>query len=166
MSPANGTRIAPGELFRFEYQSIAEYSVSSYNYTVILFTELPKNFVCSSTNFATGHTFGVFDVANYPAVPYARHPAPSHFIMPDFSKKTGLGWQAGMTASNATFYLAVIEEYSNGVHTAGHRFSLSINPIVYNATDSRNEDEDFLEAVDKDSNPEAQIALSRHPTPA
>ncbi|KAJ3752128.1 hypothetical protein EV360DRAFT_9553, partial [Lentinula raphanica] len=65
MSPANGTRIAPGQLFRFEYQSIAEYSVSSYNYTVILFTELPKNFVCS-TNFATGHTFGVFDVANYP----------------------------------------------------------------------------------------------------
>ncbi|KAJ3791179.1 hypothetical protein GGU10DRAFT_370470 [Lentinula aff. detonsa] len=137
--PANGTQIAPGARFKFEYKSIADYSVSSYNHTVILFTEEPKIFI-GSTDFAAGHTFGQFDVANFPAVPYARHPAPSHFTMPDFSQKSGPGWEIGVSISNATFYLAVFEEYSNGKHVVGHRISLSINHIVYNSTDSSDED--------------------------
>ncbi|KAJ4482018.1 hypothetical protein J3R30DRAFT_3286787 [Lentinula aciculospora] len=139
ISPANGTRVAPGAPFAFKYQSTADYAVSSYNYTVVLYTEQPK-FFADSLDYAAGYTFGQFDVPNYPAVPYAHHPAPPYFIMPDFSQRPG-GWGVGASISNATFYLAVFEEYSNGKPRVGRRISLSINNIVYNGTDR---DEEYL----------------------
>jgi hypothetical protein len=132
ISPANGTKIAPGAQFAFEYQSIADYSVSSYNYTVVLYTKLPSTSFVASSDYAAGYTFGQFDLANYPAVPYARHPAPAYLVMPDFSKLGGMG--AGESISNAIFYLAVFEEYGNGEPSVGPRISLSMNYIVYNNT--------------------------------
>ncbi|KIK57257.1 hypothetical protein GYMLUDRAFT_46516 [Collybiopsis luxurians FD-317 M1] len=147
--PANGTKVAPGAQFAFKYDSIADSTVSSYNFTVVLFTQLPSSFA-ESSNYAAGYTFGQFDVANYPAIPYAQHPAPPFLVMPDFSKS--LGWGMGASISDATFYLAVFEEYANGQPSVGPRISLSINEIVYNST-SAEENQDYGET-------EAQTALS------
>ncbi|KIK57256.1 hypothetical protein GYMLUDRAFT_229565 [Collybiopsis luxurians FD-317 M1] len=148
--PENGAKIAPGAQFAFKYNSIADYSVSSYNFTVVLFTQPPSPFR-PSLNYAAGYTFGQFDVANYPAIPYARHPAPPYFVMPDFSKSLG-GWGAGESVSNAIFYLAVFEEYANGQPSVGPRISLSINEIIYNSIDT-DEDQNLWDS-------EAQAALS------
>ena len=64
-APANGTVIKPGASFDFSYQSIADYGVSSYNYTVWLFTSPPTS-VAQLANFATGYYFGRFAEPNYP----------------------------------------------------------------------------------------------------
>ncbi|THV03905.1 hypothetical protein K435DRAFT_650549 [Dendrothele bispora CBS 962.96] len=112
LDPVNGTKITPGSPFKFTYQSIADYGTSSYQFTILLFTTPPGEFT-NSLDYASGYSFGQFDVENYPAVPTARHPAPEYLTMPDFSKSLG-GWGTGASVSNATFYLAVIEEYGNG----------------------------------------------------
>ncbi len=73
--------------------------------------------------------------------------------MPDFSKPLG-GFGVGASVSNATFYLAVLEEYGNGnvrsfgslgfvtklicTHcqpSVGRRISLVMNQIIYNSTE-------------------------------
>lgn len=74
--------------------------------------------------------------------------------MPDFSKPMG-GWGAGKTATNATFYLAVFEEYAgcnaevrrNSLSpllrlttvtvlkgNLGKQISVAYVPLIYNAT--------------------------------
>ena len=65
INPAEGTHIAPGQAFDFNYDSIADYGTSSYNYSVYLFTSSPLAFT-SSENFATAHYFGRFAEPNYP----------------------------------------------------------------------------------------------------
>ncbi|KAF5369269.1 hypothetical protein D9758_002787 [Tetrapyrgos nigripes] len=120
----------------FKYQSIADYATSSYQYTVILFTKDPRNLqITNSLDFATGYSFGQFDVQNYPAIPSARHPAPDYLQMPDFSKPLG-GWGSGANVFDATFYLVVMEEYGTGEPSIGRRVSVVINEIIYNATDA------------------------------
>ncbi|KAK7469334.1 hypothetical protein VKT23_003815 [Stygiomarasmius scandens] len=131
--PVNGTKIAPGSSFKFKYQSIADYATSSYQFTVMLFTTPPKEFT-NSLDFASGYSFGQFDVQNYPAIPSARHPAPETLTMPDFSKPLG-GWGSGASVSNAIFYLVVLEEYGTGTPSIGRRMNLAVNEIVYNSTD-------------------------------
>ena len=57
------------------------------------------------------------------AMPYPTNPAPSNLTMPNFAEGQG-GFGTGKTASNATFYLTVLEEWDDcGV--SRHRSLLS-----------------------------------------
>ncbi|KAL0580642.1 hypothetical protein V5O48_001372 [Marasmius crinis-equi] len=150
IAPANGTRIKPGVSFPFKYQSISDYGVTSYNYTVWLLTQPPTPFQ-STQVWAGGYSFGQFAEPNYPGNPHPGNRPPTQLVMPDFSKPLG-GWGTGASVSNATFYLAVFEEYGDGTvssrssshfHPAdqydfqpfvGRRIHLSINEIIYNST--------------------------------
>ncbi|KAJ7784454.1 hypothetical protein B0H16DRAFT_298597 [Mycena metata] len=132
IQPADNTAIAPGASFPFEYLSIADYGTSSYNYSVYLITSPPDAFAPSQT-FASGHYFGRFGAPNYPGNPNPKNTAPSQLVMPNFSLPPG-GFGAGAFATNATFYLAVFEEYSNGDGVIGNRISFTSNRIIYNAT--------------------------------
>ncbi|KAJ7147058.1 hypothetical protein C8R43DRAFT_1011686 [Mycena crocata] len=130
LKPADGTHIAPGDGFDFSYSSIADYGVSSYNYTVYLFTSPPS--LGYGENLATGHNFGRFAQPNYPGNPNPPNPPPAQLRMPDFNVNRGFG--SGSSATNATFYLAVFEEYANGIGSVGNRMSFVTNKIIYNAT--------------------------------
>ncbi|KAJ7134724.1 hypothetical protein C8R44DRAFT_610519 [Mycena epipterygia] len=148
IQPAEGTRIAPGQAFAFNYLSIADYGVSSYNYTVYLLTS-PPHASTPSVNFGAGHYFGRFAEPNYPGNPNPSNPPPAQLVMPDFSKNPG-GFGAGASATNATFYLAVFEEYADGSvsrrpafqdyssnssqGSVGNMISFTANKIVYNGT--------------------------------
>ncbi|KAJ7675726.1 hypothetical protein DFH06DRAFT_977309 [Mycena polygramma] len=132
IQPEEGAHIAPGQKFNFSYQSIADYGCSSYNYSVYLFTSPPLEFAASE-NFGAGHYFGRFAQPNYPGNPNPPNTPPAQLVMPNFSVAPG-GWGSGASASNATFYLAVLEEYATGDGVVGNRISLSVNRIVYNAT--------------------------------
>ncbi|KAK7048456.1 26S proteasome subunit P45, partial [Favolaschia claudopus] len=112
IQPADGTHVAPGQSFPFEYQIIADYGVSSYNYTVYLFTTPPLAFM-TSQNYGAGHYFGRFAQPNYPGNPSPSNLPPPKLVMPNFSTSRG-GFGAGASASNATYYLAVFEEYATG----------------------------------------------------
>ncbi|KAJ6605695.1 hypothetical protein B0H10DRAFT_1769313, partial [Mycena sp. CBHHK59/15] len=100
----------------FSYTSIADYRTSSYNYTVVLFTS-PPSASAPSESFGAGHFFGRFAEPNYPGqikgIPTPTTPIVTLLVMPNFSANPG-GFGAGATAENATFYLVVFEEYSNG----------------------------------------------------
>ncbi|KAF7346442.1 26S proteasome subunit P45 [Mycena sanguinolenta] len=120
-APAAGTHIAPGQTFDFSYQSIGDYCASAYDMTVYLFTSLPQDMMASET-FATGHYFGRYS-----------YPAPATLTMPDFSISPG-GFGVGASVSNATFYLAVFEEYATCASAPGDRLSFIYNPVIYNAT--------------------------------
>jgi hypothetical protein len=63
--PVAGTHIAPGSSFEFKYNIRADYSMSSYDYNVYLFTQQPGVFAPAS-DWSAGHFFGRFDEANYP----------------------------------------------------------------------------------------------------
>ncbi|KAJ6585090.1 hypothetical protein B0H19DRAFT_410277 [Mycena capillaripes] len=132
VSPAKGSIIAPNTDFDFSYRSMAEYSVSSYNFTCWLFTSPPRFFE-PTESFAMGYHLGRYSLSNYPANRYPHNPPPSTFRMPDFST-LGPGWGVGSNASHAKIYFAVIEEYGNGKPSLGYRMSLSFNEIVYNAS--------------------------------
>ncbi|KAJ6559093.1 hypothetical protein DFH09DRAFT_922090 [Mycena vulgaris] len=132
ISPADGTVIAPGQAFDFAYDSMADFGVTSFNYTVWLLTSMPKTFA-QSTDFAEGHFFGRFAEPNFPGNPNPRNPAPAQLVMPDFSKNPG-GWGVGASDSNGHFALVVMEEYATGEGSVGSRLTLAINRIVYNAT--------------------------------
>ncbi|EIM85947.1 uncharacterized protein STEHIDRAFT_26719, partial [Stereum hirsutum FP-91666 SS1] len=131
-APVEGTVIAPGQAFDFSYGIHADYCSSSYNYSVWLMTEMPQAFSPSPT-FMTGYLFGTYDAANYPAVPYATNPAPAQLTMPDLSQDQG-GWGSGASATNATFYVMVWEEWASCDASLGKRISLAMNSIIYNAT--------------------------------
>lgn len=45
--------------------------------------------------------------------PNPHNTPPAQLIMPDFSKPQG-GFGSGASIANATFYLAVVEEYATG----------------------------------------------------
>ncbi|KAJ7927998.1 hypothetical protein B0H13DRAFT_2653178 [Mycena leptocephala] len=132
IQPADGTHIAPNQAFDFNYLSIADYGTSSYNYSVYLFTTPPLAFMASQ-NFGAGHYFGRFAEPNYPGNPNPPNTPPAQLVMPNFSIAPG-GWGEGASASNATFYLAVFEEYANSDGVPGNRISFTANRIVYNAT--------------------------------
>ncbi|KAG7450019.1 uncharacterized protein BT62DRAFT_928805 [Guyanagaster necrorhizus] len=134
-TPTNGTVIMPGESFAFSYDPMADYSISTYNYTVFLFTKLPSS-LFSSTEWSNGHYFGRFDYPNYPAVPYSTHPAPANLTMPDFSQSPRTGWGSGANVTNATVYLLVLEEWLTGSDNFGLTMSLAINELIYNGTTS------------------------------
>lgn len=68
-SPADGTVIKPNGVFDFQNNTRADYSTSSYAFSVWLLTETPSGFV-SSDVWCTGHYFGRFDEANYPGQQY------------------------------------------------------------------------------------------------
>ncbi|KAJ7784451.1 hypothetical protein B0H16DRAFT_1296935 [Mycena metata] len=143
VAPADGTSIAPGETFAFSYNSMADFGVSSYNYTVWLFTSVPTSFA-QSVDFAQGHYFGRFAEPNFPGTkkklitsqkgnPSPPNIAPANLTMPDFSKNPG-GFGTGASESNGHFALVVMEEYATGAGSVGSRLTLAINRIVYNAT--------------------------------
>ncbi|KAK0493198.1 hypothetical protein EDD18DRAFT_432399 [Armillaria luteobubalina] len=134
-APANGTVIMPGESLAFSYDPMADYGVSTYNYTVFLFTKLPSS-LYSTTEWSSGHYFGRFDYPNYPAIPYATHEAPANLTMPDFSKAPSPGWGGGANTTNATVYLLVLEEWLIGSGNFGLTMSLAINELIYNGTKS------------------------------
>ncbi|KAJ7147061.1 hypothetical protein C8R43DRAFT_538853 [Mycena crocata] len=132
IAPAEGTIIAPGAAFDFAYDSMADFGVTSFNYTVWLLTSIPKSFV-QSTDFAEGHYFGRFAEPNFPGNPNPPNTAPAKLVMPDFSKNPG-GWGTGASDNNAEFALVVMEEYATGTGSVGLRFTLAMNKIIYNAT--------------------------------
>jgi hypothetical protein len=69
-SPANGTAIAPGQAFAFGYDIHADYCISSFNYTVWLFTSDPAKFSLTAGGvFSTGAFLGRFQQPNYPGAP-------------------------------------------------------------------------------------------------
>ncbi|KAF8158406.1 hypothetical protein B0H34DRAFT_656242 [Crassisporium funariophilum] len=119
--PSNGTIIKPGAAFDFQYQSIADYGTSSFNYTVWLFTSPPTSFV-PVDNYATGYYFGRFAEPNYPGNPSPQNLPPKQLNMPNFAT---LG--SGAQADNATFYLTVMEEYATGVVRYKHLMKSSIH---------------------------------------
>ncbi|KAJ7044158.1 hypothetical protein C8F04DRAFT_1228981 [Mycena alexandri] len=129
--PAKGAVIAPNATFKFEYHSIADYGVSSYNFTCWLFTA-PPAFFKPSESFAEGYHLGRFSQSNYPANASPHNPAPPDFTMPDLSHLGG--WGVGSHASHAKVYFTVIEEYGDGKPSLGYRMSLSVNEIYYNGT--------------------------------
>ncbi|TFY80934.1 hypothetical protein EWM64_g3080 [Hericium alpestre] len=131
-APLNGTVIRPGQAFNFTYNAHADYCISSYNFSIWVMTSTPGMFA-PSENFMTGYYFGLFDVPNYPAVPYAKNPPPPQLVMPDLSQNQG-GWGAGQSANNATFYITVMEEWGSCDGALGKRISLAMNSIMYNAT--------------------------------
>ncbi|KAJ7688210.1 hypothetical protein B0H14DRAFT_3101234 [Mycena olivaceomarginata] len=135
VQPADGTVLAPGQSFPFTYSSIADYGASSYNYSVYLFTTPPGPlaFANASTNFGAGHYFGRFAQPNYPGNPDPQNTPPPTLVMPNFSVAPG-GFGAGASATNATFYLAVFEEYATGEGVPGNRISFTANRVIYNAT--------------------------------
>ncbi|ESK95759.1 hypothetical protein Moror_12488 [Moniliophthora roreri MCA 2997] len=130
VQPKPGTVVAPGQAFDFVYDTKADYGVSSYNFTVWLFTSPPS---MQDQDFATGHYFGRYGLPNYPGNPSPPNLPPAQLVMPDFSKNPG-GFGGGATATNQTVYLAVIEEYATGTGTIGLRMNLAINELLYNAT--------------------------------
>ncbi|KAJ7175963.1 hypothetical protein C8R46DRAFT_75626 [Mycena filopes] len=152
IAPADGTVIAPGESFAFSYDSMADFGISSYNYSVWLFTSVPTSFA-QSVDFAQGHYFGRFAEPNFPGNlrrcalqkkyivdssstkgnPSPKNIAPTTLTMPDFSKNPG-GFGTGASESNGDFALVVMEEYATGAGSVGSRLTLAINRIVYNAT--------------------------------
>ncbi|KZT41232.1 hypothetical protein SISSUDRAFT_960182, partial [Sistotremastrum suecicum HHB10207 ss-3] len=131
--PANGTHIAPGETFNFTYNGRGDYCLSSFAYSVVLLTSPPDSLLTLTT---TGHYFGRFNsatVAYAGVTPTGAPPAPPNLTMPDFSLSPG-GFGSGKSVSNATFYLAVIEEYNECDPTLGNTLTLTANTIIYNAT--------------------------------
>ncbi|KAF7346468.1 hypothetical protein MSAN_01874800 [Mycena sanguinolenta] len=132
VQPADGTVIAPGETFPFQYESVADYGISSYNFTVWLLTSMPSSFG-PAINFAEGHYFGRFAEPNYPGNPSPTNPPPATLTMPDFSKNPA-GFGTGSSDSNGAFALVVMEEYATGEGSVGLRFALAMNQIVYNGT--------------------------------
>ncbi|OCH92863.1 hypothetical protein OBBRIDRAFT_726013 [Obba rivulosa] len=132
--PEPNAHIAPGTAFNFSYNIRADYCMSSYGYSVYLITDVPTG-LAPSAQFMNGYFLGHFEGENYPAVPTPTNPAPPQLTMPDFSQPEG-GFGGGMSSSNATFYLTVLEEWDDCGGALGRRFSLAYNPIVYNATDS------------------------------
>lgn len=59
--PANGTAITPGEPFDFKFNTRGDYCVSSYNFTVYLFTQVPSPnmfFIGEENQFASGLYIG------------------------------------------------------------------------------------------------------------
>jgi len=130
--PTNGSVIGPNSVFDFKYWIRADYSVSSYAFSVWLMTEMPGSFSPSEV-WSTGHYFGRFDEANYPAVPYATNPAPPNLTMPNFAVSE-IGHSSGVVVQNGTYYFSVIEEWDDGAGAAGRKISLAYNTIVYNGT--------------------------------
>ncbi|KAJ7288222.1 hypothetical protein C8J57DRAFT_509705 [Mycena rebaudengoi] len=130
--PTEGTIIGPGEVFDFEYNGMADFGISSYNFTVWLLTAMPTS-VAPSINFAQGHYFGRFSLPNFPGNPNPKNLAPKTLTMPDFSKPQG-GFGSGASASDGHFTLVVMEEYGTGDATVGNRITLAMTGIVYNAT--------------------------------
>ncbi|TDL22591.1 hypothetical protein BD410DRAFT_722675 [Rickenella mellea] len=129
-APANGTAIAPGASFDFSYSVHADYCVSSYNFTVWLFTTPVKNILAGT---ATGYLFGRFSEENYPANPFPSNPVPSKLTMPDLSQSSG-GFGTGLSKSNAPVHLVVIEEWSSCTATFGNHLTIATADLVYNAT--------------------------------
>jgi hypothetical protein len=67
ISPVNGTALKPGQSFDFLYDLHADYCMSSFNYTVWMFTSDPRKFGMGSDDaIGTGRFLGRFQQANYP----------------------------------------------------------------------------------------------------
>ncbi|KAI0074554.1 hypothetical protein K474DRAFT_1665276 [Panus rudis PR-1116 ss-1] len=132
--PANGTALTPGQNFTFSYIGVADYGRSSYAYHLWLFADdvFEKPFSPSET-WTNGYYFGKFDYANYPAIPYEKHPAPSQFTTPDFSKANG-GWGDGKVATDHPMRLVVLEEWADGFGSVGHNVAVFSDQVIYNAT--------------------------------
>ncbi|EGN98287.1 hypothetical protein SERLA73DRAFT_109679 [Serpula lacrymans var. lacrymans S7.3] len=108
-SPADDTTIAPGASFDFHYNTRADYGVSSYNFTVWLWSNVSLT-MASPGQLATGHYFGRFSEENYPGT---NNPVPAQLVMPDLAISPG-GFGAGANGTNAIFYIVVIEEWASG----------------------------------------------------
>ncbi|KAF5382573.1 hypothetical protein D9615_002888 [Tricholomella constricta] len=117
VSPRVGSTIAAGSTFEFYYQTRADYSISSYNFTVWLFTSPPK-VTATSELFTTGYFFGRFSEPNYPGNPNPHNEPPSEFTMPDFLKSLG-GFGEGSGVKKMQVHLAVLEEYGTGIDQLG-----------------------------------------------
>ncbi|KAI0802082.1 hypothetical protein BC629DRAFT_164627 [Irpex lacteus] len=138
--PRSGIAIRPGEAFNFTYNPMADYSVSTFYYHVFLLdaSSLDSDGDRSTllnqpltSLFSSGYYFGRYDYPNYPAVPYAKNPAPAQLTMPDFSKNAPAGWSAGESVHDLPLQLLVIEEWGNSEvsrsYTKGLPFTDDLN---------------------------------------
>jgi hypothetical protein len=60
--PENGTAVSPGQWIPFYYASMGEYSVTSYNFTVWLYTSNPREALF--TGGATGISMGTWSYSS------------------------------------------------------------------------------------------------------
>ncbi|PVF94651.1 hypothetical protein CPB86DRAFT_712777 [Serendipita vermifera] len=112
--PANGTHVAPGSWVPFYYRTMAEYSWTSYNFSVWLFTSDPKEALF--TGGSTGISLGKWSYSSSTNTNPPNPSPPAQIYIPDFSKGQGGyvgGFGGGMNASDATIWLAVFEEYGH-----------------------------------------------------
>ncbi|GJE91616.1 hypothetical protein PsYK624_077660 [Phanerochaete sordida] len=140
-TPTANTAIQPGANFSFAYHPLADYGVSTYAVHVWLLdvSGVPHNASAVTPlgiSAVSGHYFGRFDYANYPAVPYPKNPLPSVLTMPDFSVAPG-GFGSGEHASNLPLQLTVIEEFGGFAPSIGNNLSIAATTIIYNATSTK-----------------------------
>ncbi|TRM67202.1 hypothetical protein BD626DRAFT_566231 [Schizophyllum amplum] len=124
-SPAANSVIMPGQDFDFSYQNMGDYGRSSYNLTVWLFSSELGAFTSGSDTVATGHYFGRFPLKN--------GAVPTTLTMPDLSVNPG-DFGEGQSASNATMYIAVFEEWADWDGSLGEKVAFASTPIIYNGT--------------------------------
>ncbi|KAG6891654.1 hypothetical protein C0992_012703 [Termitomyces sp. T32_za158] len=138
-SPVAGDVIVAGSAFPFEYNTRADYDVSSYNYTAWLFTTRPES-LNPSDLFATGYFFGRYSQPNYPGNPYPRNRPPSQLIMPDFSQSPG-----GLAPPDFYELLSVPRDASSSeIKIAYHRALLRYHPDKSNYNASRDNQSDCI----------------------
>lgn len=131
-TPEEGTKVAPGSWVPFYYESMGEYSVTSYNFTVWLYTSDPREGLF--TGEATGVSVGTWSYSSSTNTQPAHPPPPAQIYIPDFSKGPG-GFAGGKNASDAPLWLSVFEEYGTG-WVFGSKIAYTSNQLVYNSTQS------------------------------
>ncbi|KAI5121339.1 hypothetical protein M0805_000647 [Coniferiporia weirii] len=129
-SPANGTNILPGTAFDFEYTQRSDYCLTSHNFTAWLLASPPSSVLAGT---ASGYFFGRFSYATFEDTD-PPNPAPAQLTMPDFSVSGG--FSAGATAVAQPMYFTVLEEWNSCDPVLGSNFSLAVNSIIYNGTNS------------------------------
>ena len=105
-SPTNGTHVAPGARFAFDYIPLGDYCATSRIINVYMYTSKPKNFAPAQT-WITGTFLGQYSANEEGSIPGPNLPAT--LTMPDFSKSPG-GFGTGKTATNIPVYLTILEE--------------------------------------------------------
>ncbi|KAG8760328.1 hypothetical protein FRC14_003340 [Serendipita sp. 396] len=135
VSPQNGTHVKPDSWIDFVYNSMGEYSVTSYNISIWLWCSDPT--LGLFTNHATGVSIGRFSLSSSSNTDPPLPPPPSTIYIPDFSHGvTGfpIGWGGGVNQSDAPLWLSVLEEYGGEGSSFGAKVAYTSNLLVYNST--------------------------------
>lgn len=143
VSPTSGTEIAPGASFAFEYGA-NDWCHQGYSNFVVYLTPGPDAPTYADVTSTAGNTqnsegeleegtylynFGRFLVANF-GLPSMGTPPPSTLTMPNLLMLNGTSY------SDATFYITVVESFSDCPPNIPLEIGLTSNQVIYNATSS------------------------------